>query len=183
LFAGPGGKTSYIAELMENSGEIIAIDKYPKKIKLVKQAIERLQLSNVKLVVQDALKYGPIAPAYDKVLIDVPCSGWGVLGKKAELRWQTHQKNNELIKIQSSALNYAAKFVRLNGYLIYSTCTMNRIENEDQIEKFLKKHPNFELVPANQYLPDLYTDGDYLKTIPHKHQMDGSFGAKMKRIN
>ncbi len=183
MFAGPGGKTSYIAELMENSGEIIAIDKYPKKIKLVKQAIERLQLSNVKLVVQDALKYGPIAPAYDKVLIDVPCSGWGVLGKKAELRWQTHQKNNELIKIQSSALHYAAKFVRLNGYLIYSTCTMNRIENEDQIEKFLKKHPNFELVPANQYLPDLYTDGDYLKTIPHKHQMDGSFGAKMKRIN
>lgn len=183
MFAGPGGKTTYMAELMKNTGQIIAIDKYPKKIKLIKQAMERLQLSNLKLITQDALKYGPIAPAYDKVLLDVPCSGWGVLGKKSELRWQSHQKYNELLKIQSSALNYASKFVRLNGFIIYSTCTMNPMENEEQIEKFLSKHSNFELVSADNFVDKIYTDNQYLKTIPHKHQMDGSFGAKLKRLS
>lgn len=183
MFAGPGGKTTYMAELMQNTGQIIAIDKYPKKVKLIKQSMERLQVTNVKLITQDALKYGPIAPAYDKVLLDVPCSGWGVLGKKSELRWQSHQKYNELLKIQSSALNYATKFVRINGYLIYSTCTMNPVENEEQIEKFLAKHPNFELVSADQYINNMYTDGKFLKTVPHKHQMDGSFGAKLKRLS
>lgn len=183
FFAGPGGKTTYIAEQMDNTGEVIAIDKYPKKIKLIKQAMERLQLTNIKLVTQDALAYSPIAPAYDKVLLDVPCSGWGVLGKKSELRWQSHQQYNELLKIQSNALHYGAKFVKLNGSLIYSTCTMNTIENEDQIEKFLAKHPNFELVAADKFVNKIYTDGKYLKTIPHKHQMDGSFGAKLKRLS
>ncbi len=183
MFAGPGGKTTYMAELMNNNGQIIAIDKYPKKVKLIKQALERLQISNVKLITQDALQYGPIAPAYDKVLLDVPCSGWGVLGKKSELRWQSHQKYNELLKIQSNALNYAAKFVKVNGYIIYSTCTMNPMENEDQITKFLSKHSNFELVSADQFVNSIYTDNNYLKTIPHKHQMDGSFGAKLKRLN
>ena len=183
MFAGPGGKTTYMAELMKNTGQIIAIDKYPKKIKLIKQAMERLQLSNLKLITQDALKYGPIAPAYDKVLLDVPCSGWGVLGKKSELRWQSHQKYNELLKIQSNALNYASKFVRLNGFIIYSTCTMNPMENEEQIEKFLSKHSNFELVSADNFVDKIYTDNQYLKTIPHKHQMDGSFGAKLKRLS
>jgi 16S rRNA (cytosine967-C5)-methyltransferase len=181
MFAGPGGKASYMAELMANSGQIIAIDKFPKKVKLIKQNIERLQLSNIKLITQDALSYGPIAPAYDKVLLDVPCSGWGVLGKKSELRWQSHQKYNELLKLQSSALNYAAKFVRLEGYMIYSTCTMNPVENEEQIEKFLKKHPNFELVSADNFIDSRYTSNGYLKTMPHIHLMDGSFGAKLKR--
>ncbi len=183
MFAGPGGKSSYMAELLDNTGQIIAIDKFPKKVKLIKQAIERLQLTNIKLVTQDALSYGPIAPAYDKVLIDVPCSGWGVLGKKSELRWQSHQRYNELLKLQSSALNYAAKFIRLNGYLIYSTCTMNPVENEEQIEKFLKKHPNFKLLNANEFLDDSYTQNGYLKTIPHVHLMDGAFEAKVKRIS
>jgi len=183
LFAGPGGKSTYISEKMENTGQVISVDKYPKKVKLIKQAMERLQLDNIKLITQDALKYGPIAPAYDKVLLDVPCSGWGVLGKKSELRWQTHQRYNELLKIQHSALHHAAKFVKLNGYLIYSTCTMNPVENEEQINKFLAKHSNFKLVPASQFVDKRYTEGDFLKTIPHKHQMDGSFAAKIKRIS
>lgn len=181
LFAGPGGKTTYMAEKMDNTGEIIAVDKYPKKVKLIKQAMERLQLNNIKLITKDALTYGPIAPAFDKVLLDVPCSGWGVLGKKSELRWQSHQKYNELLKIQSNALHYASKFVKLDGYIIYSTCTMNPVENEDQINNFLAKHKNYQLVSAGQYIDNIYTDGDYLKTIPHKHHMDGSFAAKLKR--
>lgn len=183
FFAAPGGKTTYMSEIMGKSGQIIAIDKYPKRVKLIKQALERLQLTNVKLITQDSLNYGPIAPAYDKVLIDVPCSGWGVLGKKSELRWQTHQQYSELLKIQSNALIHAAKFVEVGGYLVYSTCTMNTAENEDQVEKFLDRHKNFELVPAANFINKYYTDKKYLKTIPHKHNMDGSFGAKLKRLS
>lgn len=183
FFAAPGGKTTYMSELMGDTGQIIAIDKYPHRVKLIKQAIERLQLTNIKLITQDSLSYGPIVPAYNKVLIDVPCSGWGVLGKKSELRWQTHQRYSELLKIQSNALKHAAKFVKIGGYLVYSTCTMNTVENEDQIEKFLSLHTNFELVPAENFIDKMYTDNKFLKTIPHKHHMDGSFGAKLKRMS
>ena len=104
LFAAPGGKATYIAELMNNTGEITAVDKFPNKIKKLKRSIERLQITNMKLYVNDAFKFGPIAPAYDKVLLDVPCSGWGVFQKKAELRWQKNQNMKELIKLQKKAL-------------------------------------------------------------------------------
>ena len=86
LFAGRGGKTSYIAELMQNTGEIIAVDKIPHKIKEMKQTLTRVQATNVKLEIEDAFKFGPVAPVYDRVIIDVPCSGWGVFQKKPELR-------------------------------------------------------------------------------------------------
>ncbi len=183
FFAAPGGKTSYMSELMQNTGQIIAIDKFPNKVKLIKQALERLQLSNVKLVKNDALTYGPVAAAYDKILLDVPCSGWGVLGKKSELRWQSHQNILDLIKLQTNALNYASKFVKVGGYIIYSTCTLNPAENEERIEMFLKKHPNFIIENAENYINTRYVNDGYLKTVPHIHSMDGAFGARLKRIN
>jgi len=97
LFAAPGGKCSYIAEILNNTGEVVAVDKIPSKMKLLKQAADRLQLSNIKPIVSDAFKYGPVAPAYDRVLVDAPCSGWGVFGRKADLRWQAHQNIEETV--------------------------------------------------------------------------------------
>lgn len=76
LFAAPGGKCSYIAERMNNTGEVIAVDKIPSKMKLLKQAADRLQLTNIKTVITNAFKYGPVAPAFQRVLVDAPCSGW-----------------------------------------------------------------------------------------------------------
>lgn len=111
LFAAPGGKCTYIAEKMGNTGEVVAVDKMPSKMKLLKQAADRLQLTNIKQIVTDAFKYGPVAPAYHRVLVDAPCSGWGVFGRKADLRWQAHQNLNELVKLQAKALEYAANFV------------------------------------------------------------------------
>jgi 16S rRNA (cytosine967-C5)-methyltransferase len=181
LFAAPGGKATYIAECMKNTGEVIAVDKIPNKVKQMKQAMERLQLINMRLITEDSFNYGPQAPAFDRVLLDVPCSNWGVLQKKAELRWQTNQDMGSILKLQENALKTGAVFVKPGGYLIYSTCTMNRAENEEQVENFLEKHKDFVLADAAQWIPKKYLDNNYLKIIPYIHNMDGSFAAKMKK--
>jgi 16S rRNA (cytosine967-C5)-methyltransferase len=182
LFAAPGGKATYAAELMANTGEVIAIDKFPNKIKKLKQALERLKLVNVKELAADAFNFGPVAPAYDRVLLDVPCSGWGVFQKKAELRWQMNQDLPKLLKLQESSLKLGASFTMVGGYLIYSTCTMNEQENERQVEKFLAKNKNFKLVPAQSVIGIDFTANGYLKTLPFEHNMDGAFAAKMQRM-
>jgi 16S rRNA (cytosine967-C5)-methyltransferase len=181
LFAAPGGKCTYIAELMQNTGEIVAVDKIPKKMKLMKQAADRLQLTNIMQVTTDALKYGPVAPAFHRVLVDAPCSGWGVFSRKADLRWQAHNDIQELIRLQEKALDYAANFVAPEGFLVYSTCTMNPRENEEQVAKFLNKNPKFVLIPASTAIPAEYTENGFLKTIPFKHHMDGAFAAKLQK--
>jgi 16S rRNA (cytosine967-C5)-methyltransferase len=181
LFAAPGGKCTYIAEKMKNTGEVVAVDKSPAKMKLMKQAADRLQINNIRMIVADAFKYGPVAPSYHRVLVDAPCSGWGVLGRKADLRWQTHQNIAELLKLQEKALVYAANFVRKDGYLVYSTCTMNPAENEQMVEQFLKKNPGFRLVDAGNWINAAYVSNGMFASVPFKHFMDGAFAAKMQK--
>jgi len=183
LFAGPGGKATYIAELMENTGEIISVDKFPQKTKKIKQAMERLQIKNMQIITKDSLKYGPVAPAFDKVLLDVPCTGWGVFQKKAELRWQLNQDLPKLLKLQENALKTGSAFVKKNGFLIYSTCTLNEEENEQQISKFLKKNKNFKKIPASGTIPSEFVKKGFLKTLPFENNIDGAFAAKLKRIS
>lgn len=179
LFAAPGGKCTYIAEIMDNTGEVVAVDRIPNKMKLLKQAADRLQLTNIKLIVTDAFKYGPLAPAYDRVLVDAPCSGWGVFGRKADLRWQAHHNIEELVKLQEKALDYGAQFVRKEGIMVYSTCTMNPDENEAQIKKFLARNPRFSLVDAAQQLPSDFVVNGMFRSLPFRHNMDGAFAAKL----
>lgn len=181
LFAGPGGKCTYISEIMQNTGEVIAVDKYPKKVKMIKQNLHRLQITNTITVTEDALKYAPRAPAYDKVLLDVPCSGWGVLQKKPELRWQKKQDMKSLLKLQEQALTVGAKFVKPGGFLLYSTCTMNKQENEDQVDKFLEANKMFQLVNASLLIPKRYASQGFLKTIPHRDKVDGAFAGLLKK--
>ncbi len=181
LFAGPGGKCTYISELTHNTGEVIAVDKYPKKVRMIKQNLHRLQITNTITVTEDALKYAPRAAAYDRVLLDVPCSGWGVLQKKPELRWQNKQDMKSLLKLQEHALSVGPLFVKPGGYLMYSTCTMNRKENEDQVERFLDSNKDFNLVDAADRIPKKYTDKGYLRTVPHRDKADGAFAALMRK--
>lgn len=166
---------------MGNTGEVVAVDKMPSKMKLLKQAADRLQLTNIKQIVTDAFKYGPVAPAYHRVLVDAPCSGWGVFGRKADLRWQAHQNLNELVKLQAKALEYAANFVAKGGTLVYSTCTLNPAENDEQIKNFLARNKNFTLVDAASYLDPLYVDASFYRTLPFKHNIDGAFAARMAK--
>ena len=182
LFAAPGGKATYISELMANTGEVIAVDKFPNKIKKLKQAVERLQIKNMRLNAKDAFRFGPVAAAYDKVLLDVPCSGWGVFQKKSELRWQLNQDMPKLLKLQNDALKLGTSFVKPGGFMIYSTCTLNKAENELQIKKFLEKNKDFKLIPASEFIKKKYTENGYLKILPFEHDMDGAFAAKMQKI-
>ncbi|MCD4819604.1 MAG: 16S rRNA (cytosine(967)-C(5))-methyltransferase RsmB [Candidatus Cloacimonetes bacterium] len=182
LFAAPGGKATYTAELMQDTGEIFAVDKIPAKIKLLKQNLERLQLKSIKVFTKDAFEFGPIAPSFDKVFLDVPCSGWGVFQKKAELRWQIHQKMDKLLKLQEQSLKRGSQFVKDGGFLIYSTCTMNPKENEKQIYKFLEKHKEFKLVNASEKINEIYVNNHFLQIDPFEHQMDGAFAAKMQKV-
>ncbi|MBN1327358.1 MAG: 16S rRNA (cytosine(967)-C(5))-methyltransferase RsmB [Candidatus Cloacimonetes bacterium] len=183
LFAGPGGKATYASEIMQNTGELVAVDKFPLKVKKIKHNVERLQISNMKIINEDAFNYGPVAPAFDRVLLDVPCTGWGVFQKKAELRWQFNQDLKSLLLLQENALKKGALFVREGGFLVYSTCTLNPDENEHQVEKFLEKNRNFKLVPASESIPVKYTNKDYMITLPFKHNMDGAFAAKMQKLS
>ncbi|HCX60011.1 MAG TPA: 16S rRNA (cytosine(967)-C(5))-methyltransferase RsmB, partial [Candidatus Cloacimonas sp.] len=105
----------------------------------------------------------------------------GVFSRKADLRWQAHKDIVELVKLQEKALDHAANFVSPEGYLVYSTCTMNPKENEEQIARFLARNPKFHLVPADTMIAADYTENGYLKTIPFKHHMDGAFAAKMQK--
>ncbi|MBW6515081.1 MAG: 16S rRNA (cytosine(967)-C(5))-methyltransferase RsmB [Candidatus Cloacimonetes bacterium] len=181
LFAGPGGKCTYISELMNNTGEVVAVDKFPQKSKKIKQAIHRLQITNMIIVTEDAFKFGPIAPAYDRVLLDVPCSGWGIFQKKAELRWQNNQDMKTLLKLQDNALEVGAQFVKKGGFLIYSTCTMNHEENENQVEKFLQQNKNFKLITNHKTVPANFIENGFLKTFPQRDSIDGAFAAKMQK--
>lgn len=181
LFAAPGGKATYISELMRNTGAVTAVDRSPNKIKKLKRAIERLQLTNMKLHTEDAFTFGPIAPSFDKVLLDVPCSGWGVFQKKSELRWQKNQNIKELIKLQRKALKHGSKFLRPGGTLVYSTCTLNPEENEVQIEDFLQRNNDFVLEGAEGLVGKDYTENGYLKTLPFKHNSDGAFAARLRK--
>jgi 16S rRNA (cytosine967-C5)-methyltransferase len=179
LCAAPGGKSFFISELMANSGEILAIDKYDVKLKMLEDSAKRLGLTNIKTFYYDAKEYRTEKKA-DFVLCDVPCSGTGTFAKKPDIKWKKELEDiNQLTKIQTAIINNAAQMVKIGGVLVYSTCSIEPEENMQIIEKFLQQNPNFELDRAENYLnPEICKDG-YLQMFPHVHNTDGAFGARL----
>ena len=183
LCAAPGGKTTNIAEIMKNEGEIIAIDKYEAKLNLIKASCERLGLRNVKLRAADAATLEN--EQADKVLLDAPCSGLGVLTKKPDIKWKRDIADIiKLTGLQAGMLENAAKLVKPGGVLVYSTCTFEPEENQEIIKSFLEKHPEFTVDNARQFVSqDLVTPDGYVETFPHRHAMDGSFAARLVKVS
>lgn len=183
LCAAPGGKSTHIAELMQNSGKVIAVDKYTQKLNLLQKSCDRLGIKIVELVIADATEL-QIEPA-DKVIADVPCSGLGVLRKKPDIKWKRDSSDiNDLTDYQNKILNNAANLVKPGGVLVYSTCTIEPEENYQVVEKFLASHPYFVLDNASKYINDnLVNSMGFVETFPHKHYIDGSFAARMIRID
>ncbi len=179
LCAAPGGKTTNIAELMRNEGEVVAIDKYEAKLSLVKGACERLGLTNVSLRADDAATID-CEPA-DRVLLDAPCSGLGVIAKKPDMKWKRDIADViKLTRIQEELIEHAALLVKPGGVLVYSTCTTEPEENQEIVWKFLARHPEFTLESAAHYVSrDLVTPEGFVETFPHRHAMDGSFAARL----
>ena len=179
LCAAPGGKTTNIAELMKNEGEVIAVDKYEAKLNLIKASCERLGLRNVNLRVADAATLE--ADAADRVLLDAPCSGLGILAKKPDIKWKRDVSDIfKLAKIQSDMMDNAARLVRPGGVLVYSTCSFEPEENQDVINAFVQRHPEYALENASNFVShDLVTPEGYVETFPHRHAMDGSFAVRL----
>jgi 16S rRNA (cytosine967-C5)-methyltransferase len=179
LCAAPGGKTTNIAEMMKNEGEIIALDKYEAKLNLILSACERLGLRIVRLRAADATQFDDL-PA-DRVLLDAPCSGLGTLAKKPDIKWKRDLSDITKLNVtQRALLENGARLVKPGGVLVYSTCTTEPEENEGIVGQFLAQHPEFHIDPADRFVhKDLVTPQGYAATFPHKHSMDGAFAARL----
>lgn len=183
--AAPGGKTSHIAQRMENRGEIYALDLNRKKLNWIGKGCDQLGITIVKTVRGDASKPLPIPEGveFDRVLVDVPCSGFGTIRKNPDVKWRKNEEDIlRLSGVQHSILKNLSRYVKEGGQLVYSTCTVFHEENEDVVVKFLNEHPNFHLDPPEQTLLMKWRpiiEKDFIKTFPPKDQMDGFFIARM----
>lgn len=183
ICAAPGTKTTHIVQLMENRGEVTACDIHEHKLELIRRNAERMGANIIRTVCLDASK--PIAEwskSFDRVLADVPCSGLGIIRRKPDIKMK---KETGLSELQYKILECAADYVKPGGELVYSTCTINRRENEDIIEKFLKKNKSFESVDITPLLPEALRKKDaekgYVTFFPNVDTTDGFFIAKIKR--
>ncbi len=179
MCAAPGGKTTFIAELMNNQGEILAIDKYESKLKLITNSCERLGIANVQAIVADANE-ADIGQA-DKVLVDAPCSGLGVLRKKPDIKWKREPEDiPRLVKQQRTLLESGARCAKSGGVLVYSTCTLETEENGGVVRSFLADHPEFSIDDAAKFVNKaVVTDDGWIETYPHRHHIDGSFAVRL----
>jgi 16S rRNA (cytosine967-C5)-methyltransferase len=184
LCSAPGGKTCHMAEIMDNTGSIHAFDLHENKLKLIEENIQRLGITNVVCSKLDASKYTEkLISAGDRVLIDVPCSGIGIIRKKPEIKWTKDiEGTSSLIDIQRKIMLNAAKYTKAGGKLIYSTCTLNKDENEENIKWFLKKNPQYFVEPLffGKFENVIYHKEGYVTILPNEN-MDGFFIAKMKK--
>ena len=142
LCCAPGGKTTHIGELLNNTGEVLGFDLHENKLELVKENYERLGITNIKLAQMDATKLDAKLVSYaDRVLLDVPCSGIGIIRKKPEIKWTKKRKDlKEIVEVQREILENAWEYLKTGGVMVYSTCTLNKEENEENIKWFLSKH-------------------------------------------
>ena len=180
----PGGKTTHIATLMNNTGKVISRDVFEHKLKLINNTVNRLGLTNVEVENFDAsiLDENSINK-FDYVLADVPCSGLGIIRRKPEIKYKSKAEIKDLPVLQRKILENASKYVKGGGNLLYSTCTILDSENIEVINNFLKENDNFELVPIDEVNVDLDNqEKGYLKIYPNIHGMDGFFIAKLKRV-
>ena len=183
--AAPGGKSLYIADLMEGIGSLVSVDLHEGRLGLLSKEAERLGIGNIDAITSDLRALSPdrFTSLFDRVLLDAPCSGLGVLGKRADLRWKRGEDGiAELARLQSELLEAAARFVAPGGLLVYSTCTLEPEENEVQVHRFLDQNDHYKLEPIVHELPDvLITDEGMYLSLPFRDGMDGAFAARLRR--
>lgn len=177
LCAAPGGKTSHLSEIMENTGEIIACDKSKGKVKIIKENAKRLGCKNISPIINDARVLNEeFIENFDYVLVDAPCSGTGLYRKKPDIKWNKNIEDiKELSEIQLEILENAKEYLKVNGFLLYSTCSLSKIENEDVIHKFLNKNRNFKIIKLR--------DKEILKLFPSVDGSDGFSICLLEKIS
>ena len=180
--AAPGTKSLLIAEKLGRDGKIFASDIDPKRVKMGLKDIKRHGLKNIHWSIQNACNN--IFNNSDKILVDVPCTGTGVMARKPDIRWRRGKKDiKQFVKLQFDILNNVTKYLNQGGELVYSTCSIEQEENRSEVERFLNLNTDFTLVPASSNLPDAWVNEmGCMQTFPHLHGVDGMFAAKIKRI-
>lgn len=180
--AAPGGKAIYTAERMLNEGQVVAVDLHPAKTDLIWRAAQAHGATIVEPIAADLIEWE--GETFDRVLLDAPCSGTGVLGKRADLRWRRDPADLEtLADLQDALLDAAAWHVRPGGLLVYSTCSLESEENEERVASFLDRHPNVAREDVGESVPaEMRTEmGDY-QALPHVHRTDGAFASRFRRV-
>ena len=181
LCAAPGGKTTQLAALMGDSGEIVAVERNAARARALERTLRRMGARSVRLEVADAGAPRPDGAAFDRVLVDPPCSGLGVLQSRADLRWRVSpQSVDELAALQARILRAGAGALRPGGVLVYSTCTISRTENERQIASLLDGRRDLSLDDLGAELPG-FRMGRNLLTLPHRDRTAGFFIARVRR--
>lgn len=181
MCAAPGSKTTQMADMMRDTGRIVAWDLYPHKIKLINQNARRMGFTCIQAQCRDSLiKDDSLTKAFDRILVDAPCSGLGVLGHKPELRWKRTSRDLETFPpLQLQLLQRAASYLKEEGTLVYSTCTLNKDENENIISRFLSQNAGFTLQPFSA--GPMTADNGILTIFPDTQGRDGFFVAKLTR--
>ncbi|MHB9943292.1 16S rRNA (cytosine(967)-C(5))-methyltransferase [Clostridium sporogenes] len=184
LCSAPGGKTTHISEIINNKSKVYAYDVHQNKLSLIEENAKRLGIKNIETDVCDAAVFNKeLKEIAHRVLMDVPCSGLGIIRKKPEIKWTKNEKEiKNIIDIQRKIMNNGASYLKKGGILLYSTCTLNKEENEENINWFLKKHKNFKI--EHLYYGDvdniIYHKEGFVSILPND-KMDGFFIAKLKK--
>ncbi|MDY0408129.1 16S rRNA (cytosine(967)-C(5))-methyltransferase RsmB [Paracerasibacillus soli] len=186
----PGGKVTHLAEKMRNEGIVKAHDLHKKKIRLVENKAKELSLSIIDASAADARTLGEIYPQqhFDRILVDAPCSGLGVIRSKPDIKYRKKEEDIEsLAKIQYDILHRVSSLLKIGGYLVYSTCTVDQSENEMVIKKFLEQHSNYsgdqmfvDSLPE-QVIQHASSGNYWIQLFPHSIESDGFFIARLTR--
>lgn len=184
ICSAPGGKTTHMAELMENIGSITATDLHEHKIKIIAENAKRMGIDIITASAADATVENPeFIGKFDKVLADVPCSGLGIIRKKPDIK--LNREETDILELQYKILEQASKYLKQGGELVYSTCTLNRKENEAVITKFLENNKGFTPVDITGNLPKALRKPEaksgYVTFYPNIDRIDGFFISKIKR--
>lgn len=182
--AAPGGKTTHMAELMGDTGNIFACDRAPSRLKRLQENAQRLNLHSIQICTGDSRDFPQFKNTSDRVLLDAPCSGLGTLHRRPDIRWRvTPETVQELSVLQEELLAEASTWVKPEGVLVYATCTLHPQENEQVIQSFLDRHSHWHIEPPspNSFLSTFSTPQGWIKVWPHRYQMDGFFMVRLKQ--
>lgn len=183
LCAAPGTKSILMSDLMNGEGEILAVDISSERLDKLAESALNNNAENIRIRRADVTELE--LDEADAVLLDAPCTGTGVLSKRADLRWRRDEEGlKNAVELQARLLDSASKMVKKGGRLVYSTCSLEEEENMEQVMNFLDNHENFEMETVEGYVPEeVMMDGKFAyQTFPHKHNCDGHFGVRLKRV-